>query len=81
MHASLAMRGVAVAGLVTLAVLFGAVPKASAEDVTIEVVEPRGGRAGESGVSRAGGQESRKEPSGHQGQDHLVREESARARR
>ena len=37
MHASLSMRGVVAAGLVTLAVLFGAAPKASAEDAMIEV--------------------------------------------
>ncbi len=37
MHASLSTRGVAVAALVALASLFGAAPKASAEDVTIEV--------------------------------------------
>jgi ABC-type glycerol-3-phosphate transport system substrate-binding protein len=36
MHASLSMRGVAAAGLVTLAILFGA-PRASAQDVTLEV--------------------------------------------
>src|SRR5437867_12801798 len=37
MYASLSMRGVAAAGLVTLAILLGAAPKASAEDVTLEV--------------------------------------------
>src|SRR5437899_11381601 len=36
MHAFLSMRGVAAAGLVTLAILFGA-PKAIAQDVTLEV--------------------------------------------
>ena len=37
MRASLSIRGAAAAGLVTLAVLFGAAPQANAEDVTIEV--------------------------------------------
>src|SRR6266481_8094880 len=37
MNASLSMRGVAAAGLVTLAVLFGAVPNAGAQGVTLEV--------------------------------------------
>jgi multiple sugar transport system substrate-binding protein len=37
MHACFATRYVAVVGLVTFAVLFGAVPQASAQDVTLEV--------------------------------------------
>ncbi len=37
MHACFAMRCAAAAGLVTFAFLFGAVPKASAQDVTLEV--------------------------------------------
>ncbi len=39
-------------------------------------MESRSGRAGESGVPRAGREKSRKEPSRRQGQDHVVREES-----
>ena len=37
MQMSLSMRGVAAAGLITLAVLFGAAPNASAQEATLEV--------------------------------------------
>ena len=70
-----AVRGGRRAGHVCGSVRRGAEGKCAGRDA--RGLEPRSGRAGESGVPRAGGQELRKEPSRRQGQDYVVREESA----
>ena len=54
MRASLSIRGAAAAGLVTLAVSFGAAPQANAEDVTIEVWSHEAARTGGGGIPPTG---------------------------
>ena len=77
MRASLSIRGAAAAGLVTLAVLFGAAPQANAEDVTIEVWSHEADEPAKVAFRELARQELREEPPRHEGQDHVVREESA----
>ena len=77
MLACFATRYVAAVGLITFAVLFGAVPKASAQDVTLEVWSHEADEPAKVAFRELAAQKSREEPSRRQGQDHVVREESS----
>ena len=77
MHACFATRYVAVAGLVTMAILFGAVPTSIAQEVTLEVWSHEADEPAKVAFRELAAQKSREGASRGQGQDYVVREKSS----